>query len=285
MGWDQQIERASYRGVAFDCQAADDDLSRRLAEHVYPYRNGSDFEDLGRAARTTRLRAVFLGVEYLADLGAFLQVVDAGKKGLFQHPLMGSWQARCRRFPVHHEHAFRDAAFVEVEFVEDGTDASLPDLFSVGVAQEDVLVACDDIIAEASKLDQAIDGVADLVADAQDFANSVTSAVQDAVNRVNMVRAAVLKAVAIAKKIGDPASWPLVSACKRLVRSALQLGRAVQSLSPPVVLHNLATNMSLTMLAHGLYGDGNRAEQLRRLNRVRNPFMVQAGSQLKVYGR
>lgn len=293
MTWDLQLERASFRGVEFDCQVVDDDLGHRLAEHTYPYRNGADLEDMGRRARRTRLRAVFMndadrskGVGYEAKLNAFLEVADEGKTGLFQHPLMGSWQAKCSTFPVHHEHSARDMATMEVEFVEDGTNTSLPDMFSVSQAKADVEEAATLVITEnASLLDQAIDGVTDAVNEARDFANSATAMVQSAVDRVNLIRSKINACIAAAKKLTDIQRWPVVQAMRRLVASVQKLGKAVQSLSPPVILHTVGATTSLKLLAHALYGDANRAADLIKLNHVRNPALVPAGVQLRVFGK
>ncbi len=288
MGWDEQIERASFRGVEFDSQTTDDEMDPRLVEHTYPYRDGADVEFLGRKPRHTRLRAIFLGPESLGDLGGFLQAVDAGKKGLFQHPLMGSWQAKAFRYPVHHGHDQRDMSTVEVEFIEDGTDTALPDLFSVAAAQAEVYSACDDVEVSRGVLDQVIDDVNAVVADAREFAAGVQGAIRSVTERVNQIRASVLKAIAAInaiKALADPSKWPLVSALKRLVLTTKKLGQAVQSLSPPVVLHDVAVTMSATMLAHALYGDSSRAKQIADLNHLRNPSLIPAGTQLKVYGK
>ena len=43
--------------------------------------------------------------------------------------------------------------------------------------------------------------------------------------------------------------------------------------------------MPLSMFAHRLYGDGARADEILRMNRVKNPFLVPAGTVLKVFAR
>lgn len=286
MSWDTQLETASFRGVEFACQVIDDDLGRRLAEHSYPYRSGSDFEDLGRKARSTRLRVVFLGEDYLGDLGAFLQAADAGRTGLFQHPLMGSWQAKCRTYPVHHEHGARDMATLEVEFVEDGTNTALPDLFSVSQGQADVEeAAVASLAANQSLLDKAIAGVEDAVASARAFAAEATAAVQNAVDRVNQIRAKVNSLIQAMRDLTDIQRWPLTRALRRLVHSAAKLAKAVESLAPPLVFHTVGASSSVSMIAHALYGDASRAQQLLSLNRIANPYLVPAGTRLRVYGR
>jgi nucleoid-associated protein YgaU len=52
-----------------------------------------------------------------------------------------------------------------------------------------------------------------------------------------------------------------------------------------VVTKLIKTPCSLTVLAHSLYADGTRADEILSLNRVRNPFLVPAGTLLKVPSR
>ena len=47
----------------------------------------------------------------------------------------------------------------------------------------------------------------------------------------------------------------------------------------------VAVTMSATMLAHALYGDSSRAQQITDLNHLRNPSLIPAGTQLRVYGK
>jgi prophage DNA circulation protein len=288
MSWDAQLERASFRNVEFDCQVIDDEISRRLAEHKYPYRSGAEFEDMGREPRLTRVRAVFMGPEYEADLGVLLARVDEGKAGTFQHPIMGSWRARVRRAPVHHEHGMRDIAIVELEVVEDGVNTSLPDLFSVAVAQAECYSSAELLAAAMAAYEDAAGlagAIGDVIADVQAFADDVTSFVNKVADTVNQIRAKINAGLKFIKKVADVKNWPVARALRKVAHSVQKLGKAVQSLSPPALFKTIGATMSVTALAHSLYGDGSRSSQLLAMNKIRNPFLVPVGTRLKVYAK
>lgn len=280
MSWKTQLERASFRGVSFDCQTVDDEISRRLVEHKFPYRSGSEFEDLGGEARSTRLRAVFMGETYESDLGALLKVVDAGLPGRFQHPILGQWQARIRRSPVNHSHERYSMAMVDLDVVEDGADAELPDLFTVAALEAEVEDLCLEI--EAIEIEE-VDALTTAIADVRQFVSDVQAAANRVTSLVNSVRNKIDQAVAAVRAISDVGNWPIVRALKKLSYSCLKLAERVRQASPSVVLKRLEASMPLSLLAHSLYGTGvARADEILGMNRIKNPFLVTAGTEIKV---
>lgn len=283
MSWAEQLDECSFRGVAFAFQSLDDEVTRRLVEHKFPYRSGSEFEDLGAEARVTRIRAVFMGPEYESDLGALLKVVDAGTAGRFVHPILGSWQARVRRSPVQHTHERYSMASVDLEVVEDGADAEIPDLFSISALEVEVEAACLEVEEVNTSL---IDDVIDAVNEARAFVATVQSYVDRATALVNGVRKKIESAIRTVRAIADVSNWPITRSLKKLVRSVTRLGERVRQLQPSVILKTLPTAMPLSVLAHSLFGDGvTRVDEILRMNRLRNPFLVPAGTQLKVPSR
>jgi len=76
-----------------------------------------------------------------------------------------------------------------------------------------------------------------------------------------------------------------VRAVKRVAYSVQKLAQRVQSLRPPLVLKRLEAAMPVSLFAHKLYGDAKRQDEILRMNRVRNTFVIPAGTELKVYSR
>lgn len=119
MAWINTLQYASFRGVFFDIVKVDDTADRSTAEHSYPYRDGSDIEDMGRGARHINVEAVFYGYDYEAALQLFLELLDMPGSGQFVHPVFGNFEhAQVVRYSVHHEADNVDQASVTIEFVE-----------------------------------------------------------------------------------------------------------------------------------------------------------------------
>ncbi|WP_311207440.1 DNA circularization N-terminal domain-containing protein, partial [Escherichia coli] len=51
MGWAENLQNASFRGVQFDVLNTDEQISRDHAVYEYPFVDGADLHDLGRKAR------------------------------------------------------------------------------------------------------------------------------------------------------------------------------------------------------------------------------------------
>lgn len=119
MAWAQTLQDASFRGVIFDIVKTGDAADRSIAEHSYPYVDGSDIEDMGRGARHISVEAVFYGDDYESRLQEFLDALDQPGAGAFIHPVFGSFRfAQVVRYAVHHDADNIDQAQVSAEFVE-----------------------------------------------------------------------------------------------------------------------------------------------------------------------
>ena len=76
MSWKDTLLDASFKGVGFD--VIDDTLrgTHALAEHEYPFVQGSDIEDTGVSAMDMSLTAVLWGDDYESRLQSLLGVLD-----------------------------------------------------------------------------------------------------------------------------------------------------------------------------------------------------------------
>lgn len=74
MSWKDTLLDASFKGVGFD--VIDDTLrgTHALAEHEYPFVQGSDIEDTGVSAMDMSLTAVLWGDDYESRLQSLLGV-------------------------------------------------------------------------------------------------------------------------------------------------------------------------------------------------------------------
>lgn len=296
MSWAAGLQDASFGRVPFVCQTTDDDLVRRIAQHRYPYRSGADIEDMGREPRPTRIRCVFLGESYESQLGALLKMVDMGVAETFVHPILGAWKARVARASVHHEAGARDMATVELELIQDGTVEELPTVFSAVAEAKAVESAADDIDeANEEDISEATDAASALrewvakaksdIAKVRGAVASAQSAVAKVTDELHSIQNRIDRAVAAARALGDVQSWPLVIALKRAMHRGRLLAKALRGRGPAVVEKRVGATMPVALLAHAAYGDASRSSEILAMNRIRNPFLIPAGTTVRALSR
>jgi len=66
MAWRDDLLDATFRGVYFAVISTRDGAERALVQHEYPYRDGTEMEDMGRRPRKFTIRAVLWGDGYAA---------------------------------------------------------------------------------------------------------------------------------------------------------------------------------------------------------------------------
>lgn len=92
MSWRERLQPASFRGVPFGVESADDKFGRRGQTHEFPARDVPYHEDLGRAARQNSLTAFLIGDDYLEQRDRLLAAIEEGGPGTLVHPWFGSLQ-------------------------------------------------------------------------------------------------------------------------------------------------------------------------------------------------
>jgi Mu-like prophage DNA circulation protein len=91
MGWKEQLQPASFRGVKFKVDSAEMRFGRRNQVHEYPMRDDPFSEDLGRRAREYSFNAYILGDNYFKDRDALIKAIEGDKSpGTLIHPSLGS---------------------------------------------------------------------------------------------------------------------------------------------------------------------------------------------------
>lgn len=284
MSWTEQLEQASFRNVKFNIISCDDSLQRRIVEHEYPYRNGAELEDLGRKARPGKYVVVFFGEESLAELNVFMKVCDAGKTGKFVHPTLGAWQAKVINVELRQASSARDQIEVNLEIREDGVNTTLPDLFSINAAKAVLDKAVDNLSTAKDNLDVDIGSIDTLISDANDFSSNVDTIIDDPNERLNQIHDRTKTAIRdINTSIDDTSSWPVLTACRRCFATAQDIKEKLESLAPRKVSYDTVVEVPLAVLANTLYSDSERADDLLRMNKIKNPFLVPAATTLKVY--
>jgi len=90
MAWKDQLQPASFRGVAFFVDRASSEIGRRVVQHEYPGDDRTETEDLG--ARTPRflVDAYVLGAGYFAARDALEAALRVPGPGDLVHPYRGN---------------------------------------------------------------------------------------------------------------------------------------------------------------------------------------------------
>jgi len=172
MGWKENLQPASFRGVPFHVESADLSAGRRIQTHEYPGRDKPYTEDLGRAMRKGTIEAFLVGNDYMAARDRLLAALEQAGPGELVHPWHGrmtvSVDDGCRV-----RHGVRDGRYcaVTISFVEAGELAFPTASASTGaqslLAADALGTASSDDFAAAFSLDGMPDfGVTDAVSSA-----------------------------------------------------------------------------------------------------------------------
>lgn len=126
MGWREQLQPASFRGVPFFIEGDDASIGRRTQVHEYPQRDEPYAEDMGRATREYNLQAFVVGSDYMAQRDRLLQALEQAGPGQLVHPYYGqivvSIQGKAR---ISHSRQNGGMCEIAINFVEAG-DLSFP---------------------------------------------------------------------------------------------------------------------------------------------------------------
>jgi prophage DNA circulation protein len=146
MTWENSLLPASYRDIEFDILSVDDDATRALARHSYPYTDGADIEDMGREARRSSVRAIFFGDDYEERLQAFLKALDQPGAGVLVHPVFGVMeQMQVSTYRVSHTAEVPDSCNINIDFEESVTALPFFDRDLASQKADEVDSAADDV--------------------------------------------------------------------------------------------------------------------------------------------
>jgi len=120
MTWRDDLQKASFRGVAFEVESDDATFGRRVEVHEYPQRDMPYAEDLGRKARERTLTAFVIGDDYLTKRDALLAAVEKAGAGELVHPYYGRMTVTVTNVQVSHTYTEGGMCRFQISFVESG---------------------------------------------------------------------------------------------------------------------------------------------------------------------
>ena len=93
MSWRDQLQPASFRGVAFEWEDSSGTIGRRVEVHEYPKRDNHWAEDLGLSTgKPLRLRAFIVGTDYMTRRDRLIDALNKSGPGTLVHPRFGAMQ-------------------------------------------------------------------------------------------------------------------------------------------------------------------------------------------------
>jgi len=288
--WEDLILPASFGGVPLDVLEISADRGRVLDISETPHRDGAtSIQDLGGKTRIDRLRLIFcrlkgeLRNEYWDRYKRVVGYKDQGEPQVFVHPLQGQYLARIMDWQESASAEPRSCVMVDCTLVEEvfGSQVYEPGAGAPPLAGlADVQQACN-LMASYEP------ATADLAGEIKDTVTGWTSEGQVFARDLNLSLAKLQRklddAIDQYELATDIKRWPTYRAIQNVRATVTRAAIVVRSTTPRQITFTTAAPLPLRLIAVKLYGAKQaqvRYEELLRLNKVRNPMRVPAGTVL-----
>lgn len=210
MGWDTDLQDASFRGVQFECTTVKDSAPKTQAIKQAPYSNEAEVEDMGNDPRRISIQAIYTGSDYLTWVNALDAALSATGPGELIHPIFGVQQVSVLNHEIEHDANNRDFCTISIEFIK--AKAEKRELF-VPVAVPEKIATTTIIDAPASALESALDKLK--IADSDKLFSTVNT-IRNGIDQARTYLGVAKKAI---EDVLSPAEWVvgLVDDVTRLV--------------------------------------------------------------------
>ena len=118
MGWKDDLQDASFRGVQFECTSTNESGSKSLAVKQAPYSNKANVEDLGNNPLKISIEAIFSGENYKIEMDALWAALVATGSGELIHPVHGVMQVYAESYQIGHVAEDVDTCKISIEFIQ-----------------------------------------------------------------------------------------------------------------------------------------------------------------------
>ncbi|MBJ8502297.1 DNA circularization protein [Acinetobacter pittii] len=198
MGWDTDLQDASFRGVQFECTTVKDSAPKTQAIKQAPYSNEAEVEDMGNDPRRISIQAVYTGSDYLTWVNALDAALSATGSGELIHPIFGVQQVSVLNHEIEHDANNRDFCTISIEFIK--AKAEKRELF-VPVATPEKIATTTIIDAPASALESALDKLK--IADSDKLFSTVNT-IRNGIDQARTYLGVAKKAI---EDVLSPADW------------------------------------------------------------------------------
>ena len=118
MGWKDDLQDASFRGVQFECTSTNESGSKSLAVKQPPYSNKASVEDMGNNPLKISIEAIFSGENYKIEMDALWAALVATGSGELIHPVHGVMQVYAESYQIGHVAEDVDTCKISIEFIQ-----------------------------------------------------------------------------------------------------------------------------------------------------------------------
>lgn len=115
----ENLQPASFRGIAFGVESSGMEGGRRVQVHEYPQRDKPYAEDLGRSTRRLEFDAFVVGEDYIDQADALLGALEESGSATLVHPWLGTLSVTVISYRVSFDRGLGQAKFA-LAFVESG---------------------------------------------------------------------------------------------------------------------------------------------------------------------
>lgn len=310
--WDQILHTPKLGGVGIDLERRNVRGGRMFARHQYPYRDGQQVEDTGRAPFSFELsiplHASIDSSDYpdkFEQLRSLVENDDIAGEVEYVDPIMGPIDVKIVHYEWEDSARVRDGCTLRVRLEEATTEAYLQiDTQSADPqsASENSAASADSGLADTGVTEDAVvsawaDAGVSLSGTELDFSagqiflslhanffTELSGASFDSgrIGRLVDTYRARLDAVAEMDEMRTAAAWSVRVACIQMADSMTQAAEAGLAALPPVITWTVPRRLSSMEIAVALYGDNTRREEVELRNPVQNPLFYNAGSQVRV---
>jgi prophage DNA circulation protein len=147
--WKRNLRPASFRGVPFACDQAQQTGGRRAVVHEFPFRDEPYSEDLGRKRRGFPIEAFVIGEDYFQARDALIEALETAGSGELIHPYRGSQNVQVLDYTLTETTQEGRIARFQIQFAEAGQPA-FP--FAATDSKNGALEAAQDLFEKAQKV-------------------------------------------------------------------------------------------------------------------------------------
>jgi prophage DNA circulation protein len=283
-----------------------DRIGIRLAVHQYLKRDGAEVEPMGAEPGRFSMKICFLGDNWARMYRYFIFRIRKNPKGQLVHPVLGSLPVACEGITESSvtPGTERDCINLTVAFVEDN-------IYDASAATSNAKRAPAEMAAKVSTLSATLNSILAAISSVSQAAGLISAAATLVTAAVGFVASAVAAATTdtpdpstsqqlqttgyatgtmIAALRSSPAfatdasRYEAISTCEQIYAACLALADALESSKPTIVSYTVGGDTNIAALAAALYGrDGyGKIDELCTLNRIPNPFLITAGTVLRI---
>jgi prophage DNA circulation protein len=222
------------------------------------------------------------------------QLDDGGVPKDFVHPIFGTFKASCERWSVVHDvEDAADSATIQISFAEhtDEVQGPVAVTHTTPAKANSVRALAEQVTAALATFQEATEALStnayvvqvnDAIEAAQGLADTLEETAADlSALEIQKTSDAALSVVNEAVEAGadydSTEAYDLGAAVLSMSSAMSELAKGLIEVKPPLIPRRVEADTNLLALAHDVYGDSSRADEMLALNNIPDPSLIPAG--------